>query len=95
MLTILGVLAEFERELIRVRTGDGRQRAKAAGVKFGRPLKLSEAQRHEALARLSAGEQSCDCSHLRCASRHDQSLSGLSENKKRGIPLFGLYRCFY
>ena len=30
MLTILGGLAEFERELIRVRTGEGRKRAKAA-----------------------------------------------------------------
>src|SRR5262245_45198881 len=36
MLTVLGGLAEFERELIRARTGDGRARAKAKGVKFGR-----------------------------------------------------------
>jgi DNA invertase Pin-like site-specific DNA recombinase len=31
MLTVLGGLAEFERELIRARTGDGRARAKARG----------------------------------------------------------------
>ncbi len=31
MLTVLGGLAEFERELIRVRTGEGRARAKARG----------------------------------------------------------------
>jgi len=37
MLTILGGLAEFERELILARTGDGRKRAKARGVRFGRP----------------------------------------------------------
>ena len=37
MLTILGGLAEFERELILARTGDGRARAKAKGVCFGRP----------------------------------------------------------
>jgi DNA invertase Pin-like site-specific DNA recombinase len=37
MLTILGGLAEFERELILARTSDGRSRAKARGVKFGRP----------------------------------------------------------
>ena len=37
MLTVLGGLAEFERELIRARTGDGRVRAKARGVRFGRP----------------------------------------------------------
>lgn len=32
MLTVLGGLAEFERELIRERTGEGRVRAKARGV---------------------------------------------------------------
>jgi DNA invertase Pin-like site-specific DNA recombinase len=37
MLTVLGGLAEFERELILARTGDGRKRAKARGVRFGRP----------------------------------------------------------
>jgi len=36
MPTVLGGLAEFERELIRARTGEGRERAKARGVKFGR-----------------------------------------------------------
>jgi hypothetical protein len=38
MLTVLGGLAEFERELIRARTGEGRSRAKARGVRFGRNL---------------------------------------------------------
>src|SRR6476620_12134437 len=37
MLTVLGGLAEFERELIRARTGEGRKRAKDRGVRFGRP----------------------------------------------------------
>ena len=37
MLTVLGGLAEFERELILARTSDGRTRAKAKGVRFGRP----------------------------------------------------------
>jgi DNA invertase Pin-like site-specific DNA recombinase len=32
MLTVLGGLAEFERDLIRSRTGEGRERAKARGV---------------------------------------------------------------
>src|SRR5262245_49618882 len=32
MLTVLGGLAEFERELIRARTGEGRKRAKDRGV---------------------------------------------------------------
>jgi DNA invertase Pin-like site-specific DNA recombinase len=40
MLTVLGGLAEFERELIRARTGEGRERAKARGVKMGRKPKL-------------------------------------------------------
>jgi DNA invertase Pin-like site-specific DNA recombinase len=34
-------LAEFERELIRARTGEGRARAKARGVKLGRRPKLT------------------------------------------------------
>ena len=45
MLTILGGLAEFERELIRARTGEGRKRAKARGVRFGRPRKMTPHQR--------------------------------------------------
>jgi DNA invertase Pin-like site-specific DNA recombinase len=60
MLTVLGGLAEFERELIRARTGEGRKRAKARGVKFGRPRKLTPHQRQEALQRLAAGETQMD-----------------------------------
>jgi hypothetical protein len=53
-------LAEFERELIRARTGEGRERAKDRGVRFGRPRKLTAHQRREALARLAAGETQAD-----------------------------------
>jgi DNA invertase Pin-like site-specific DNA recombinase len=60
MLTILGGLAEFERELILARTGDGRARAKAKGVRFGRPRKLTPHQRQEALQRLADGETQAD-----------------------------------
>jgi DNA invertase Pin-like site-specific DNA recombinase len=56
MLTVLGGLAEFERELIRARTGEGRARAKAQGVKMGRPPKLTPHQIKEALRRRGAGE---------------------------------------
>jgi DNA invertase Pin-like site-specific DNA recombinase len=56
MLTVLGGLAEFERELIRARTDEGRKRAQARGVRFGRNLKLTAHQRQEALARCEAGE---------------------------------------
>jgi len=54
--TLLASIAEFERELIRERTGEGRKRAMAAGVKFGRKRKLSDYQRKEAIKRRSAGE---------------------------------------
>jgi DNA invertase Pin-like site-specific DNA recombinase len=60
MLTVLGGLAEFERELIRARTGEGRTRAQARGVRFGRPPKLNAHQRREALARREAGETLMD-----------------------------------
>jgi DNA invertase Pin-like site-specific DNA recombinase len=60
MVTVLGGLAEFERELIRARTGEGRARAKARGVRFGRPRKLTAHQRQEALQRLAAGETQAD-----------------------------------
>jgi len=38
------------------RTGDGRARAKARGVKFGRPPKLSAEQRHEVRERRRNGK---------------------------------------
>ena len=56
MLTVLGGLAEFERELIRARTGEGRARAKARGVKLGRRPKLTTYQQRDAIARRDAGE---------------------------------------
>jgi DNA invertase Pin-like site-specific DNA recombinase len=60
MLTVLGGLAEFERELIRSRTGEGRERAKARGVAFGRKPKLTPHQRSEAIARRESGEALAD-----------------------------------
>ena len=56
MLTVLAGLAEFERELIRARTGEGRARAKANGVKMGRPHKLTLHQQKEARQRRRDGE---------------------------------------
>jgi len=60
LLTVLGGLAEFERELILARTSAGRARAKANGVRFGRPLSLSPHQRKEALQRVANGEAQAD-----------------------------------
>jgi DNA invertase Pin-like site-specific DNA recombinase/predicted nucleotidyltransferase len=55
MLTILGGLAEFDRELIHARTGEGRERAKARGVHMGRPAKLTAHETHEVLRALADG----------------------------------------
>lgn len=54
-MTFLGSIAEFERDLIRARTGEGRERAKARGVHMGRPPALTSHQREEARAALADG----------------------------------------
>jgi DNA invertase Pin-like site-specific DNA recombinase len=56
MLTVLGGLAEFERELIRARTGEGRARAKANGQSLGRKPNLAPHQQREAIQRRGRGE---------------------------------------
>ena len=60
LLNILGSIAEFERELIRSRTGEGRARAKLRGVRFGRKPALTQFQREEAITRREAGETLMD-----------------------------------
>ncbi|CAN5138155.1 hypothetical protein BH10PSE6_BH10PSE6_18470 [soil metagenome] len=55
MVTLLGGLAEFEHELIRARTGEGRARAKARGQHMGRPPTLTRDQRAQAFKALAAG----------------------------------------
>ena len=56
MLTVLSGIAEFERDLIFQRTSEGRARAMAEGVRFGRRPKLTKHQAREALKRVAAGE---------------------------------------
>jgi DNA invertase Pin-like site-specific DNA recombinase len=56
MLTVLGGLAEFERELIKARTSEGRERAKRAGVRMGRKPILTQHQIAEVRERKSGGE---------------------------------------
>lgn len=57
MVTVLGGLAEFERDLIHTRTSEGRARAMAKGVKMGRKPKLTPHQQREAIKRRDAGTE--------------------------------------
>jgi DNA invertase Pin-like site-specific DNA recombinase len=56
MLTILGGLAEFERELIKTRTAEGRERAIGRGVRMGRQHKLTAHQQEEVRRRKAEGQ---------------------------------------
>jgi DNA invertase Pin-like site-specific DNA recombinase len=56
MITVLGGVAEFERELIRERCEEGIKRAKRKGTKFGRPTVLDPSQRRPIAERYVAGE---------------------------------------
>jgi DNA invertase Pin-like site-specific DNA recombinase len=53
---IVTKLSEYERHLILTRTAEGRTRAQANGVRFGRKPVLTAYQRAEALRRRAAGE---------------------------------------
>ena len=57
MRTVLGGLAEFERDLIRARTGEGRARAVANGVRLGRKPTFTPHQRREAIKRVNAEKE--------------------------------------
>src|ERR1700746_1531270 len=57
MLTVLGGLAEFERDLRRARTSEGQARAKANGKTISRPHKLTPHQRREAIRRRDSGDE--------------------------------------
>jgi DNA invertase Pin-like site-specific DNA recombinase len=76
MLTVLGGLAEFERELMRARTGEGRARAKANGQSLGRPFKLTPHQRSEAIRRRDRGETLSDVA--RSYNVHPSTISRLT-----------------
>jgi DNA invertase Pin-like site-specific DNA recombinase len=55
MIAVLGGLADVERDLIRTRTAEGRERAKARGQHMGRPPKLTAQQQREARQRRAEG----------------------------------------
>jgi DNA invertase Pin-like site-specific DNA recombinase len=64
MLQMIGAFAEFERSLIRQRTGEGLQRARAEGRIGGRKPKLSTEQRTHALEQLRAGKPQSELARL-------------------------------
>ena len=45
MFSMIGAFAELERNIIRERVMAGQMRAKANGVKFGRPYKMNDGMR--------------------------------------------------
>jgi DNA invertase Pin-like site-specific DNA recombinase len=55
MIAVLGGLADVERDLIRTRTAEGRDRAKRRGQHMGRPPRLTPAQKAEARRRRAEG----------------------------------------
>jgi DNA invertase Pin-like site-specific DNA recombinase len=56
IMTVFAGIAEFERDLIRERTGAGRADAKKRGVRFGRPTKMNADQRDLAQRLLKEGK---------------------------------------
>ena len=60
VLTVFGGIAEFERELIRERTGAGRIAALKRGVRFGRPARLTAEQAALAKRLLEEGNSAKD-----------------------------------
>ena len=83
MVTVLGGLAEFERELILARTGEGRQRARERGVRLGRKPKLTTHQRREALERRARGEPVVEIA--RSYAVHHATISRLAEATVPGL----------
>ena len=55
IMTVFAGMAEFERDLIRERTGAGREAAKQRGTRFGRPRKLNPEQLQLASQLLAQG----------------------------------------
>ena len=72
MLDVLGGLADVERDLIRTRTAEGRDRAKRRGQHMGRPSRLTDAQKAEAPRRRAKRATLAELrSQLRCKPGYD------------------------
>jgi DNA invertase Pin-like site-specific DNA recombinase len=82
LAALVGYIARKTRDDIVRRTTAGRERAKANGVRFGRPPKLSAEQQQEALARRSAGE-----SQSVVALAYQVSCSTISRLDRAGRPV--------
>jgi putative DNA-invertase from lambdoid prophage Rac len=55
VMSVLGAVAEFERDLLRERTSAGIERARAEGKQPGRPSRLTDEQRMAIRSRIAAG----------------------------------------
>lgn len=64
VLTVFAGIAEFERALINERTGAGRSAAKARGVRFGRPPKLSHEQVEAGRQLIEGGKSARDAARI-------------------------------
>ncbi|MBN9064137.1 MAG: hypothetical protein BGP06_04285 [Rhizobiales bacterium 65-9] len=78
MLAVLGGVADVERDLIRTRTSEGRQRARQRGVRLGRPSKLTPAQIGEIRRCLGEGGGLAELAHA-----HGVSLATISRLRGR------------
>jgi DNA invertase Pin-like site-specific DNA recombinase len=76
LLTMLGGLAEFKRDLIRASTSEGGARAKARGVKLGRKPELTPHQQREAIKRRDRGELAPETAHSYNVSHNTISRTG-------------------
>jgi DNA invertase Pin-like site-specific DNA recombinase len=86
LVTMLAGIAEFERELIKARTGEGRKRAQARGVKFGRPPATdSPPASGSASAPCCGRDANGYCAELqRLACDHWEAARPFFQSRKRG-----------
>ncbi len=78
LLSMLAAVAEMERDLLVERTQAGLARARAEGIRLGRPSKTTPGQRTEILHRLSAGESVSALARVYGVSR--ASIHGIHKN---------------
>jgi DNA invertase Pin-like site-specific DNA recombinase len=80
MLAVLGGLADVERDLIRTRTAEGRNRAKLQGKHMGRPPTVTPAQQKEATRRRAQG-----ATLQELAESYDRSISTMRRGYLRRV----------